>query len=424
MPDRKEGRKKETTVGELVLLNKFKEKGKRGEGSITRNKGSKRLYVKFSYFGKTVEKSTGFYDTPENRIKARNWLNRQVQKIEEGTFRFAEAFPGASEAEKKFFAEKEGWQYSTEPRNVLFGDYVEKWEADIFPNYPSEGKRRDYKQIIDDRLLPYFKKVSFYQITGVELQKFIASLRWREGKKKGKLLSRSRIRNIMVVMRTIWCDACEENHWDLHDPFRFLAKHIPKGSKKHPEVFRVEEWFKLLECIDPFFRPIAEIMIMTGMIGSEIAGLRKQDIQGEYIVIRNSIVRKVEKGELKTEFRKRKLRITQSLRERLDTVLPRTKGEYIFTMKSGRTFDVDSFRKNAWTSALKRAGIEYRVPYSTRHSFCAWSLTIGVHPNKLVKRMGHSSKKMVYEVYGNYVEGLETDASKILEYFGNDFNKL
>ena len=34
------------------------------------------------------------------------------------------------------------------------------------------------------------------------------------------------------------------------------------------------------------------------------------------------------------------------------------------------------------------------------------------------------SKKMVYEVYGNYVEGLEKDAGNILEYFGNDFISL
>ena len=44
-----------------------------------------------------------------------------------------------------------------------------------------------------------------------------------------------------------------------------------------------------------------------------------------------------------------------------------------------------------------------------------------MNPNKLVKRMGHGSKKMAYEVYGNYVEGLEKDAGKVLEYFGNDF---
>ena len=28
---------------------------------------------------------------------------------------------------------------------------------------------------------------------------------------------------------------------------------------------------------------------------------------------------------------------------------------------------------------------------------------------------------MIYDVYGNYVDGLEKDAGKILEYFGKDF---
>jgi integrase len=38
--------------------------------------------------------------------------------------------------------------------------------------------------------------------------------------------------------------------------------------------------------------------------------------------------------------------------------------------------------------------------------------------------MRHGSKKMVYEVHGNYVEGLEKHAGKIVEYFGNDLNGL
>ena len=59
-----------------------------------------------------------------------------------------------------------------------------------------------------------------------------------------------------------------------------------------------------------------------------------------------------------------------------------------------------------------------------RHSFAAWALTLRMDPNKLVNLMGHGSKKMIYEVYGNYVEGLETDAGKILKYFGNDFIAL
>ena len=65
--------------------------------------------------------------------------------------------------------------------------------------------------------------------------------------------------------------------------------------------------------------------------------------------------------------------------------------------------------------------IDYKVPYATRHAFAAWALTLRMDPNKLVNLMGHSSKKMIYDVYGNYVQGLEEDAGKILGYFGKDF---
>ena len=48
-------------------------------------------------------------------------------------------------------------------------------------------------------------------------------------------------------------------------------------------------------------------------------------------------------------------------------------------------------------------------------------MTLRMDPNRLVNLMGHGSKKMIYEVYGNYVEGLEMDAGKISDYFGKDF---
>jgi integrase len=35
--------------------------------------------------------------------------------------------------------------------------------------------------------------------------------------------------------------------------------------------------------------------------------------------------------------------------------------------------------------------------------------------------MGHSSKQMIYEVYGDYIEGFEEDIWQILKYFGKDF---
>ena len=303
----------------------------------------------------------------------------------------------------------------------MFENYVDGWKQRFLSTCQSESKRRDHEQIIDYWLLPHFSGRTFFQITGVALKEFIPTLIWKAGRKKGKPLSASRIRNILIPLRAIWDDANEEHRWDLSDPFAYLKKSLPKRSKKHPKVFRFDEWMKVVENMDPFYRPIAETMIMTGMIGSEVAGLRKMDVFENHIAIQNSIVRNHEKTDLKTEYRSRRLSITEALRERLDTVMERSENKYVFGMKSGRIFDVDSFRKNPWTTAFKKAGIPYKVPYTMRHTFAAWALALRMDPNRLVHLMGHGSKKMIYEVYGNYVEGLETDAGQILQYFGKDF---
>jgi len=402
-------------VATILNLERFVKKVPDKKSGISRKPGTNKLYVDFRYHGVRIVKSTSLDDNPENEEKAQVWVDRQKGKIANGTFVFAKAFPGASAEEKAFHAKLEGWDYKPESQDVLFIDYVIGWQKRFLANCPSESKRRDFDQVIAYWLLPHFGDKTFFQITGVAIKEFIQKLVWKAGKKKGQSLSASRIRNILIPFRAIW------HRWELSDPFAYVKKHLPKRSKKHPEVFRFDEWIKVIENIDSFYRPVAETMIMTGMIGSEIAGLRKEDIQKDHIVIQNSIVRKLEKSDLKNEYRKRSMPMTDGLRKRLNTVLSGSKGDYVFTMKSGRNFDIDSFRKNPWASAFKKAGIAYKVPYAMRHSFAAWALTLRMDPNKLVKLMGHSSKKMIYDVYGNYVDGLEEDAGKILEYFGKDF---
>lgn len=405
----------------IINFNRFTKQTQFKKSGVTKKSGSNKLYVDFRYHGERIVKSTGLDDTSENKEKLQAWVDRQKDKIANGTFAFAEAFPEASAEEKSFHAKLEGWDYKPEPELVMFKDYAADWEKRFLETCRSESKKRDYKQVLEYWLLPYFGKLSFQQINGVKLKEFIPKLISKRGKNKGKPLSGSRIRNILISLRAIWFDACEEHRWNLSDPFAYVRKYIPKRSKNHPAVFRFDEWMNIINNMDPYYRLVAEVMVMTGMIGSEIAGLRKEDIQGDKIVVQNSIVRKREKPNLKTEYRARSLSITDALKKRLNIAMNRSKGKYLFTMKSGRIFDVDSFRKNTWTSAFKKAKLQYKVPYTTRHTFAAWALTLRIDPNRLVNLMGHGSKEMVYEVYGNYVEGLETDAGKISGYFGKDF---
>ncbi|WP_246153038.1 tyrosine-type recombinase/integrase [Oryzomonas rubra] len=97
--------------------------------------------------------------------------------------------------------------------------------------------------------------------------------------------------------------------------------------------------------------------------------------------------------------------------------------EYLFTRENGATFTAEKFLRQVWTRALTTAGVKYRKPYTTRHSFAAWALAIRCDQNRLANLMGHASKQMIYEVYGRYLEGVEQDRLKILAYFGRDFKR-
>ena len=112
------------------------------------------------------------------------------------------------------------------------------------------------------------------------------------------------------------------------------------------------------------------------------------------------------------------------MRKILDEVLARTDSDYVFANPDGTPYRRERFIKLIWAPALEAAEVAYRRPYSLRHSFAAWCLQAGVRPLRLVRLMGHNSKKMVFDVYGEYVDGLDDDHKEIVAYLGRDFIKV
>ena len=406
-------------VSSVVSLNETLPRG----GTIKRRKISEKLYVDFYYFGNRITKSTGLDDTPQNRDKVRLFLDKSMQKIESRTFRFAEAFPGATRKEKMLFTELEGQQFNPEPQHVNFGEYAREWMKKVIPTFESPTKRNDYESALNSRILPYFRKKSFYQITSMELQDFTASMKKESGKDKGKSLSRQRMQNIILPLRRIWEDAADQHRWNLRNPFDTISKHLPsKTRKRNGKVFRFDEWKAFIACAPVFYQPHLEFLVMTGLSASELAGLRKEDVSEKSITLNRSIVLGEEKERLKNDYRYRRIPATEAIKKvvsQMQTLCPDS--SYLFPMENGTPFDGNSFRKIVWNKALAESQIAYKTPYSTRHTFCAWALTIGLNPMKLVNLMGHSSKQMVYQVYGEYVEDLEDDVENIINYFGIDF---
>ena len=393
------------------------------QGYVIRKAGSSRLYVLFTYHDRRVEKSAGVDDTPANRKRVRTWLDAIMMKLRDGKICFSEVFPDANDTEKSWFAAREQRVHTPKPDEVTIGSYIDRWRQEVLDGYDSEIKKFDYDVILRCWVIPRYAEKTFYELTRLEVQKFIACFKCKIGPRKGQQVSRSRASNIITVLRTIYNDAVDEYHWDLSvDPFRNIKRYLPRTVPKRRQIFMYWEWLQILEHVDTWYRPVFEFMILTGMIHSEIAGLQRTDLTPDNFMVQNSIVRGVACTTLKTQYRQRKLPVTRRVRMILDHVLARSAGSiYVFAGSDGKPYHCNRRLEIMWKRALESAGVPHRPFYSIRHSFAAWSLLIGVNPSRLVRLMGHGSKKMVYDVYGDYVDGLENEYEDILNYFGREF---
>jgi integrase len=57
-------------------------------------------------------------------------------------------------------------------------------------------------------------------------------------------------------------------------------------------------------------------------------------------------------------------------------------------------------RKTMWVPAMKKAGVRYRRPYQTRHTYASMMLSAGEHSMWVAKQMGHKDWTMIARVYG------------------------
>lgn len=432
-------------------------------------KGSKYIYISMNYYKQRLRFPTDRVDTPENWEELREFMEKVGEKIKRRTFCFAKTFYWLDEKTKAHFTALEGSDYKPEPEHVYFGEYCEQWMERKIPTFSSVTKQRDYREALTSRILPYFGEMTFSQVTATAVETFIDNLkrvnRAKNPKKtKGaKPLSVKRVKNIIGPMSKVWESSCNDYNWNLRDPFSAVTQKYTELTDRAlqekerqaalrsdeeedvstREIFLLEEWQILCSYIDPHYYPVLELL-MLGMIGSELEALQKRHIKGGVLTVRCAVARDRKgmrhlKFKPKNWYRKRDVPLTgrvQSLLEQAmatatrdgvvtfanDIAIPAN--QFVLTMKDGSPFNYNSFRKTVWNKALKAAGMEPRVPYAARHTLVQWSLLIGMTKTRLVDLMGHSTKKMIDEVYGSYRQGLVEERERILDYLGEDFLAL
>jgi hypothetical protein len=99
---------------------------------------------------------------------------------------------------------------------VRFGDYARDWIAH-YPGRTSRGFREStraaYRQMLADRVIPYFDGVRRLRLEEIQPRDVKAFVRWlleQRDPRTGRLLSKSTIRQHVAVLRALLGDAKEE----------------------------------------------------------------------------------------------------------------------------------------------------------------------------------------------------------------------
>ena len=180
-------------------------------------------------------------------------------------------------------------------------------------------------------------------------------------------------------------------------------------QKEPPDPFTLEEAEAILGYLknEPVFHNYFELAFFSGMRTSELIALTWQDIDFQRQCVRVNKASVAGKLKSTKTHSYRDIELNSRALEALRRQWQRTglaSGYVFINPKTGSPFENDKVPWRPWQHAIKIAGVRYRKPYNTRHTFATLNLMAGANPMWVARQMGHSTMKMLLENYSRWID--------------------
>lgn len=393
-----------------------------------------KLFFDFTYEGIRCREQTVLIDNRLNRSKLTSILNTIEAEIRLNRFVFKSYFPSSSRCSQ--FSEydirvQQHLADNVEPLTVnimtnipTFEEFVGEWVVENKIQW-KKSHYKNIKMIIESYLIPVFGNIRLNEITRPSLIKFRASI--ADSRRTGvtEKLSNDWINHVMTPLRGILNEAALR--FDFPTPFINIKP--LKIDRTAIEPFSLSEVQYFLENIRDDFRNYYTVRFFTAMRTAEIDGLKWQFVNLERceILIQETLVDgNVETP--KTSASYRSIQLSQPVVDALKRQRKVTGNKtYVFCNASGNPLEHRNVTKRIWYPALDEMRIKRRRPYQTRHTCATLWLAAGENPEWIAKQMGHSTTKMLFEVYSRYVpNATRQDGSafdRLIKHVNFDFNQ-
>ncbi len=273
-----------------------------------------------------------------------------------------------------------------------------------------------YNSAVQHHLIPQFGDMLLTDLKTSDVREWIVGL----------TVSAKMVNNVMIPLRGMLSDAHADGLIDRNPMDRIKnLTHRPR----EPQPFTPDEVAAILDACDSQVRNLFEFAFWTGLRTSELIALEWGDIDwhGECVYVRRaSVAKKTKPTKTKSGERTVKL-LPPALRalkaQKSHTLLQRVE-VFHNPLTSAPWIDDQQIRKTAWKPTLLRAGVAYRTPYQTRHTYASMMLTAGENPMWVAQQMGHTDWGMIRRVYGRWIPELDTTGGdKIMAIWSQDGHK-
>ena len=345
-------------------------------------KRGKKLYLKYTVGGKTIQKSTKLDDTPANRRLLKAEVVPELERrIASGELE--------REMERKRIPQE-------------FSHYADKFLR-------SKEHLKTYREVKAqvEIVVAEFGDRKVEEITRGECKDFAERLL--------RTLTPKTVRKYLNVLGAIFDEAID---YRLIDTNPAKAIRLPSHEEQERDPFSAEEVDLILSRATGWFRNYLAVAFYTGARPGEILALRLSDIDLKARTIR--IERSVKNGVMTSPKTKHSVRTIPIF----DSLMPYLRGqmmfakEWLFENEHGTHFTGSRTPRHHWTKLIKELGIPFRDMYSTRHTFITHILMTGeLSILEIAKIVGHKNASMIIENYARFIDNHHLKIGRQLDPF-------
>jgi integrase len=304
----------------------------------------------------------------------------------------------------------DGARRSASGADITLREFTERWLEERTP-WLTRRVAHDYKLMLKRMLLSHpIARKPLSEIDDGDVARLVKQLCTRSAR-GGKLLGARSVNMLIARLRTIFATACDRGIIS-GNPMR-RVKNL-REAKPEVDPFDMVETLRLLDAAKDWERPFLTCLLFGGLRPNETLALSWDHIDFEHGLIRVRRNLRPREGLAlpETPGSERDVEMSATVRAALNEQRARSrlKGELVFPSREGTTGDLDNFRARNWPRLLQRAKVRPRVLYQCRHTFARLLLEQGDTPQHVAAMLGHTTVKMVFQVYGRWMSRPESTA--------------